>query len=478
MANILNKVTVLLLVFGFFTAGAQNIKVSLGPSEIALNEYYSITIRVDNDNLKEYSPFPDIKGFKKRGTSSSSSHSFVNGVMSVSNSITQNYVAEKEGTYTIKPFEIKVNGNVIKNNGGTVKVVAPRQQQQNDPFGMDPFADFFGRGKQPQEFIDIKEDAFFELTTDKRSVYVGEGLNVTLAFYISKNNRAQMQFHEVGRQLMEILKKMKPANCWEENFMIEEIVPEEVEINGKAYTQYKLYRATYFPLNSNNIKFEALPLKMIKYKVAKLKSFFGNNYSEDFKTFYSTPKIIKVKELPPHPLKDQVAVGNYVMKEKLGTKKITTGNSFNYTFEVEGEGNISAITPPVVVSGDSLEIYDPNINHNINRGNGRVTGKKSFSYYAIANEPGKYKLDKYLYFVYFNPIKAAYDTLKPRITLEVTGSKNNLITAESQNDNFYARISKEDNTLISVEQREKVKKYANIAVLILFAIAIILFFKK
>lgn len=476
MANIVNKIWLSILLFAALVSNAQNIKLQMGSSEIALNEMYTITVIVENENLKEYSTFPEIKGFRKRGTSSSSSHSFINGTMSVTNSITQNYVAEKEGTFTLKPFEMKVNGTIIKSNGATIKVNQAKQQQQTQNW--DPFADFFGRGKQQQEFIDVKEDAFFELSTDKQSVYVGEGFTTTLAFYISKTNKAQMQFYEVGKQLMDILKKMKPSNCWEENFMIEEIVPEEVEINGKIYTQYKLYRATYFPLNVDNIKFQSLPLKMIKYKVAKTQSFFGNNLAEDFKIFNTTPKTIRVKELPPHPLKDKVAVGNYILNEKKTTIKAKTGNSFGYDFEIEGEGNINSIPQPLVNNNDSLEFYEPNINHSINRGEGRVTGKKQFSYYAIANEAGNYKLADYIQFVYFNPYKAKYDTLMPKTVLEVTGSKNTLVNTDNMEDNFYARIAKENNSLISLEYRDKVKYYTTIALFILLGIVLILFFKK
>ena len=32
-----------------------------------------------------------------------------------------------------------------------------------------------------------------------------------------------MRFYELGKQLTEIIKKIKPANCWEENFNIENI---------------------------------------------------------------------------------------------------------------------------------------------------------------------------------------------------------------------------------------------------------------
>src|SRR5262249_8415683 len=148
-------------------------------------------------------------------------------------------------------------------------------------------------------------------------VYVGEGFTTTLSFLSADNDRAPMQFYELSKQLGDILKKIKPSNCWEENFNIENIEGEPVIINGRNYTQYKIYEATFYPLNTKPIVFPSVPLEMIKYKVAKDPSFFGQNRQLGFKTFYTREKRVTVKELPPHPLRDAVAVGDYRLDERL-----------------------------------------------------------------------------------------------------------------------------------------------------------------
>ena len=102
-------------------------------------------------------------------------------------------------------------------------------------FPFDPFGD-----REPTEFVDIRDDAFLALTTNKNKVYVGEGFTTTLSFYVAEDNRAPLQFYELGKQLSDVLKKVRPENCWEENFNIENINGEPVTINGKRYTQYKV----------------------------------------------------------------------------------------------------------------------------------------------------------------------------------------------------------------------------------------------
>ncbi len=283
---------------------AQEASIALGPGEIGENQAWTITITVKNERLKNYDDFPDIEGFRKRGTSSSSNTQIVNGQISSSQSITMTYVPAEQGTFTLRPFKMKINGKEVNSKGTTIKVGPPVQRQRR----RDPFRSLFNRdpfdsnSNEATEFVDIKDDAFLALTTNKKEVYVGEGFTTTLSFYVAENNRAPLQFHELGKQLSEILKKVRPENCWEENFNIENINGESVTIGGKRYTQYKVYQGVFYPLNAENIVFPTVGLEMIKYKVAKNPSFFGQNRQEDFKTFYSREKTVTVNELPPHPL--------------------------------------------------------------------------------------------------------------------------------------------------------------------------------
>ncbi|MEO9965924.1 MAG: BatD family protein [Reichenbachiella sp.] len=470
---------VVLLLTSLVSVG-QQVSIEPGPDQIASNQAFTITLTVKNARLESYSPFPDIPGFVKRGTSSSSSTNFVNGRRSSSQSIIQNYVATAEGEFILKPFEMEVNGQKIAVKGKKIKVGPPAQRRQrNDPFGSDPFQDFFGRQNAPQEFVDVKADAFLALTTDKSSVYPGEGFTLTLAFYVAGNNRADMRFYELSKQIPDIVKKIKPANCWEENFNIDNISGEPVEINGENYTQFKIYQAAYYPLNDETIYFPKVGLELIKYKVAKNPTFFGRNKQEELVTFETKAKQVRIKELPPHPLKESVTVGNYRLKEKISSQELRTGESFNYSFDVVGEGNISAIREPRLTEDDNFDIYSPNIRQDISRGHGKVRGTKSFSYYGIPNEPGDYPLGDYLQFIYFNVKTETYDTLKSEIVLTVTGeSKKNEYILSNDMGSFYDAIDIEDNELQPLDAKDRLRSVANIAIFVLIGMVALAIFKK
>jgi len=464
-----------LLSGGSALAQTANIKVELGPDEIGENQVWTITITVFNERLKSYDNFPEIEGFRKRGTSTQSQTSIVNGQISSSQGVVMTYMPIRQGTFTIPSFKMKVNEQSVDVVGKKVKVGAPAQNRSNDPFrnlfDNDPARDLFGRSEP--EFVDVKEEAFLALTTSKDQVYVGEGFTCTLSFLVADNNRAPMQFYDLGRQLSEILKKMKPANCWDENFNIENIEGESIEIGGKGYTQYKIYQAAFFPLNNAPVEFPSVGLEMIKYKVAKNPSFFGQNRQEDYKTFYSKTKKVTVKDLPPHPLKDVVAVGDYRMDERLNEVHLNTGQSVNYDFNVYGEGNISSVEKPSIKTDDNFDFYEPNVKQSINRDQGRVTGSKSFSYFMIPKEPGSYDLGNYFQWVFFNPSSKKYDTLRSKQVVTVSGeSRKNHAIESTDLGTFYDQIANADNTLLSSNQTKWLTIAANMLVALVLGFSV------
>ncbi|PWL31055.1 BatD family protein [Roseivirga spongicola] len=462
-------------------AFAQEISVQLGPNEVGMNEFFTITVTVNNAAIKNYTDFPNIDGFAKRGTSSSSKTNIVNGEISSSQSITQRYMPLEEGTYTLEPFSLEVNGTEVSSQGKTIKVTPPVERRQNNRRRYDPFDDLFGRNRNntESEFMDVKEDAFLALTTDKDEVYVGEGFTTTFAFYVADANRAPLQFHEAGKQLSTILKDLRPENCWEENFSIENIYGERVELNGKNYTRYKIYQATYYPLNLEPVVFPSVPFEMIKYRVAKSPSFFGRDRQEDFKTFNTREKTVKVKALPPHPLKDKVAVGQFELDEKISTNSVETGESFSYEFNIYGEGNISGIPDPSIPDTKEMDIYPPNVAQDINRGAGRVTGSKRYSYFGIPNEPGEYDLKDYFSWIFFNPETENYDTLKSEVKLMVTGeSKENVSISSTDLGSFYDNIDIASNELQSLDKSNATQIIANLLIAALLGAAAFMFIRK
>jgi hypothetical protein len=64
-----------LIFTGFLLIGwnafSQQVSIQLGPDQIGFNQVFTITMTVENDQIKSYNGLPDIPGFATRATSSS-----------------------------------------------------------------------------------------------------------------------------------------------------------------------------------------------------------------------------------------------------------------------------------------------------------------------------------------------------------------------------------------------------------------------
>ncbi|OHX67335.1 hypothetical protein NH26_13765 [Flammeovirga pacifica] len=462
------------------TTFAQQVELNIGKTDIGINESFEITLTVKNGRMNNYSEFPNISGFRKGRPSSSSQTTIINGQVSTQQSVTQLYQPTKQGTFKLNAFTMKVGDKSVNHPGVTLKVGKAVQRQSYDPF-----ADFWGGGnsmsqnQSSQQFIDVKADAFYAVSTDKSSVYRGEGFKMDISFFIALSNKAELEFYKMDEQITNILKAVKPKNCWEENFNIESIRPQIITINGKSYRQYKIYEAMFYPLNTEDIVIPTTKLEMIKYQVSKRQSFFGRNRKEDREIFTSRGKTIRIKDLPDNPMKEISSVGNYRLRDKISDKELQTGESITFEFKVEGDGNINSIRQPSLSETDSLLFYPPSVSQSINRTNGKVLGSKTFQYYIEPQEPGVYELKDFIKLSIFNPRTKKYQTLYPNGTITVKGeSLRNAQISKSDLGSFYDAMKNADNSIVMINQTNWVQIFLNIFVVITIGLTVFFYVKK
>ncbi|WP_033316711.1 BatD family protein [Pontibacter roseus] len=477
----MHRILLTLLLFLAFAVQslAQQASIELGKSPLPINMYYTISIRLQDQALKEYSPFPEIEGFKKSSKFSSTKTVITGGKTTTILTITQNYAALNEGSFELKPFTMKVNGQTLQSAGTKIRVspmTAVPPQSPNIPNLVIP-----NEAEQvedrPQEFVDKEDNAFLTLYTDKKEVYVGEGLNIVLYFYLAEEDQRLLDFHDYGNQITGILRQLKQPNAWEEAFEFTEVTPEHVMIQEKPYVRFRLYEAMLYPLNTEPLRFPAMSLRMIKYKVA-VNPTLAEDRQEGFKTFFARERVIPVKELPPHPLRDVVPVGQYTLQERLSPKSVAVNKSFSYQFQVQGEGNLAAIMPPAPVTTGILDFYPPDLRQDLTRRAGRVEGSKTFTYTGLGRTAGDYPLGDVFQWVYFNPVTATYDTLRSTLAVSITGEADaDALVLSRDLGPFYKIIANEDHTLVSLHQEADIRRYTNIILLVLLAVSGFVFLK-
>jgi hypothetical protein len=452
-------------------------ELELGAVAFPVTEYFTISFRLRGAALERYSAFPDIEGFKKSGKSSTTTTRIVEGQTTSELIITQRYAAYAEGEYILKPFTMTVNGVTARSAGATLQVeLAPTASTPPTPGGnlqgMGLLDKLFGKPK-PQEYVEPKDNAFMALVPDKTSVYVGEGVHVGLYFYLTPADQGLLAFYDFGGQLPAILQQLRQRTAWEEPFNEQEIVPEPVKMGGKEFLRYRLYEAEYYPLNTEPLVFPAVALRMVKYRLAKNPTEGLDNRLEGYKTYLSSARTIAVKPLPPHPLRDQVPVGSYQLREAINQTTFRTGQAFTYSFGVEGEGNLAAVSAPVVAPRQGLEVYGPDVRQELTRQAGRVGGRKVFTYRFVARRPGSLPLDSLLAMVFFDPATGRYDTLRAEVRPLVRGPVSTASTFRAPSDDqFYQDVLFDaNNTLQPLDSYHDVRRYANYILAVLLAVA-------
>ncbi len=453
---------------------AQNIKIDLGADRIAQNQYFTITITANNERIKSYDAFPEIKGFQRQHTGTSMSSSFINGTRSLTYSITQHYVPTKQGTFRLKPFKMKVNDQTVASNGTTIEVSAPKQRRRrNDPFSM--FDDFFNQQEESYEQIDA--EAYLSLHTDKNEIYEGEGVLVSLGFFIEEQSYGILGLPgNINEQLNEIYQLLHPKNALEELFDLP-YQWERVTVGNKRFIRFTLHQAMLYPFTNEDLVLPSIQFEMQKFKISQ--GFFRRKKRDGMQTFKSKAKTIRVKPLPPHPLKDQVSVGQFTLNESTTPNdQFNTGESIHYIFEIKGEGNFSTIAMNEPTKDTRLEIYTPDIHQQIQKAHNKVLGTKRFSYDIIPNEPGTHILKDYFSWIYFDPKQAHYDTLISQISLQVAGeSLRDHSIASSDLGDFYNQIPLTSNHLVSIDTINKTF-YIGILFALVMLVTMILFFVR
>jgi hypothetical protein len=217
---------------------------------------------------------------------------------------------------------------------------------------------------------------------------------------------------------------------------------------------------------------------MVKFKVKQNADSLQDSKKQELRTFHTNVRRVTVLPLPPHPLKEQVTVGKFRLKEAISKRTLETGKSFTYQIDIIGEGNLSTIelTPD---KSPAFDFFAPAVKIQQNRTGSSGTGTKSFTYQIVPKEPGLHVLRNYFEWIYFNTEKASYDTLSSTITVQVSGEsqKNSDISLKEMGP-VYKNMMRESNRLRDAHEEDWVRMFANLFILGMLLATFVLFFIK
>ena len=393
-----------------FTATASSTTVEVG-------EQIQVTFTLNTTNGKNFQP-PSFKGFTVlAGPSRSMSTQIINGQISSSLSFIYILSADLEGTFTIEPAKITVDGNVLTSNPITIKVVKGGQK----PSGQ-------GKEKNQEKTLSqqadeiIRNNLFIRLIVDKTQAYLGETIVATYKLYVHPD----LNIVNIS------VPKMPSFNgFWTQDFGIKELKFSTEVVNGVTFKVADLKQVVLIPQQTGTLTIDPMEIEFVVRLLVKQQQkkryrdpfdmlfddpffndpFFSNRYRDFPFTVRSKPIQIKVLGLPsPQPAYFHGGVGSMQLKASLDKDHLKTGEVATLRLEISGKGNLKLLSPFSLKLPNDIDTYEPKVIDKTNVSPSGVSGSVAFEYYLIPKNPGQYKIEP-INFAYFNLDKKEYVTL-------------------------------------------------------------------
>ncbi|MCR5444891.1 MAG: BatD family protein [Bacteroidales bacterium] len=357
---------------------------------------------------------PSFKGFSLRSgpnSSSSSNFSFVNGQMtsSVQTIFSYTLTADLVGTFTVDPASCIVDGKKISSQSFTIKVEKGdpnrrQQQQQQQRQAYDPWA------QQPRQASEIDSKSLFaRASVSKNNPYQGEQIIVTYKIYT-----------QVPLSQYAIDKLPGNRGFWAEDLSEgSKIKQYEETVGDRRYQVAEIRRGALFAQESGKLTIEPLDLNVLamvqrqRQRTGTIWDLFDDPFfsaREAVERPLSTNRIaVNVRPLPAAPEGFSGAVGRFDVQGGLSLDKVKANEAVSYRLTVSGSGNLMLINAPSPEFPNVFEVYDPQIDDNIKKGENGVSGSRTFEWVLIPRTQGKYTIPA-CKFIFFDPTTGQYVT--------------------------------------------------------------------
>ena len=405
------------LVLGIFTIQGQvSFEAKVSKKRLGLNERLRIDFEM-NENGDNFNPPNFINFHVVSGPQQSVSRSWVNGVQSFSKTYTYFLTPKKKGKIVLGQAEVNINGEIYKTSPIEIEIISA-VEKPNDPNNTD-------------NIIDGNIHLVAEIS--KNNPYLNEGITVTYKLYF----RNPISISDVQE-----LESPSYGDFWSHLIKIG-----RAEINmrgsykGEPYNEVIWRKAVLYPQKTGKLILEPLTLNLSLNLPSNRKDLFGRRILTQAQKMITTGKdIIRVKGLPQNNKPDNFsgAVGEFDFDVILNKNALKATESFQVKIKVKGKGNLKLFNLPPINVPNTLEVYEPEHEENIQI---TVSGMEGFiedNYTIVPEYQGKYPIPP-VKFTYFNPQTALYKTLNSQdLLVDVfdgpqAGSKRaNTVVSESK----------------------------------------------
>ena len=418
------------------------------PKQVIVGRPFQLSYTVNQRSRDMRAPeFTDFDVLSGPYTSTSSSTSFVNGKRSSSFEQTYTYtlMATKEGTFTIGPATVKVDGEHIQSNGVRIQVLpADQPQQTQQAQTSQPSQQRTSSQPSASSQAASSENLFVRTIASKTRVHEQEALMITYKLYFANVDVAQLTNNTKLPEFTGFLKQDLEQG---------EIQTELEHYNGRNYQTAVLYRTILYPQHSGDIKidpanFEAVLRVQVQQRARSIFDDFFGSYTNVTKMLTAPGVTIHVSPLPAgKPAGFSGGVGHFTLTPSISQTEIQANEAVTIKLDISGSGNMKLLKTPAIDWPEGFEPYDPKVTNNFKTTTSGVSGTKSIEYLAIPRSAGEYTIPA-VNFSYFDIDSKAYKTLStPEYTIRVKRGAGSTNSGQA-----------EENAVISYTQKEDIKQ--------------------
>lgn len=317
----------------------------------------------------------------------------------------------RTGRFLIPSASVVINGVKYKSGALKVNVTQTGLSSILSPESIVEDASDLKAGENVDE--KVKNNFFLRAIPVKKSVYVGEPIQVDYKAYSRLNSNSQV----VKRPAFPGFSVVEMVDNYDNK-------PDVETVKGIPFYTNLIRKVQLFPLQEGEYSLDAAEIESVIHfrkvnQKSQLESLLeGSNGSstenyDHHVTLRTIPEVIKVK---PLPTKDQPedfagAVGQFDIKAELPHRDIRKGELTTVRWVITGRGNLQLITLPDVQWPKNLDTSEPSVKEEVNRYVYPLGGKKIFEYSFSVKDTGKYTIPA-MAFSYFDPETEKYNTLR------------------------------------------------------------------
>ncbi|MBU2489807.1 MAG: BatD family protein [Proteobacteria bacterium] len=384
--------------------GAVSVTLEVDRAQVHMDDTVSLICRVTGSRDATTPVIANLDGFDAFPAGTGSRFQLINGQISTSMDHRYQLTPLRQGTFTIGPATVKVDGQIYTSNQVQIQVMEPQFQAGEDEAG----------------------DLFMKATLSADRGYPGQEVLYKLSVYsVHRAELTALSLPEVkGITLKQLQKPLRYGTTK----------------NGRSYDVYEF---TYALTATEPGAFDLPParLQLTVYPPRRMPSGFGGVLNDDFfnmargrdVSLASQGVSLTVLPFPEQgrPRDFSGLVGDFNLESGLNPKKVRAGESATLTVVIRGKGNVRLIPELSMPDLPGVKVYPDQSAFTEEVTNSGSIGEKTMKWALVPQKAGEYILPP-LSVSFLNPGTGTYQTLTSKpFTLAVELGEENGVAGAS-----------------------------------------------